>query len=126
MLYKLLACVIPCMKAEKQDEVLALVEDICNFVAEKDEFKVSDLAKHCSMSESGIYAFVKKHLNTTPIGLKNKYKAQKAMELLVSTSMSIEEISTRLGLGSAAYLRKIMKKQLDKTPMQVRRSAKLM
>ena len=77
------------------------------------------------MSESGLYAFMREHGHTTPIGLKNRLLVEKAVELLSSTDLSVEEISARLGFCSSAYFRKIVKEQTGKTPTQLRKDAHL-
>lgn len=125
-LYLLLGSILSQMKIAKQDEKVELLEKIYAFVSENEDFKVKDLAKECMMSESGVYAFMKKNARISPIELKNKIKVQKAIELLQQTSLSVEEISTTLGFGTSAYFRKIVKKHSEKTPMQIRKEAKVM
>ena len=85
------------------------------------DFKVGDLARHCSMSESGLYAFFREYAGTTPIDMKHRMKVEQAIGLLATTDLSIEEISDRLKFSSAAYFRKIVKEQTGKTPSALRR-----
>ena len=44
----------------------------------------------------------------------------RAVELLRASDLSLEEIAGRLGLSSAAYLRRLVKQRTGKTPGQVR------
>ena len=86
---------------------------------------MSELARHCNMSESGIYAFFKKHMQDTPIGVKNRIKARRAVTMLETTNLSVEEISESLGFSSSAYFRKKIKEITGKTPQKIRKEARM-
>lgn len=124
-LYLFLGNIIRQMEALSSDPREALFERAKAYISENPEFHVSDLARHCNMSESGIYAFFKSYANTTPIELKNRIQAERAAELLSSTDLSVEEIADRLGFCSSAYFRKIFKARFGKTPSELRKSSKL-
>lgn len=124
-LYMFLSRVLPYMQESNRDPKEALMKMAKNYIAEHPDLKVPELAKYCGMSESGLYAFFQKHEKTTPIGMKNKMKAEEAVVLLQSTNLSVEEISTRLGFNTSAYFRKIIKQQTGKTPMRIRKEADL-
>ena len=85
------------------------------------DFLVSDLARAMRMSESGLFTFIREYGKTTPISLKNRIRTEKAIQLLTTTDLSVEEISSRLGFCSAVYFRKVFRKETGKTPTELRR-----
>ena len=75
------------------------------------------------MSESGVYAFFRT-FGTTPIELKNAMLAERAVALISSTDLSVEEICGRLGLSSYAYFRKVIRDFAGKSPTEIRREVR--
>ena len=124
-LYLFLGNIIRQMEPQTSDEREALFDKARAYISKNPAFHVSELARHCNVSESGIYAFFRSYANTTPIELKNRIQAEMAAELLSSTDLSVEEIADRLGFCSSAYLRKIFKAQFGKTPSELRKSSNL-
>ena len=124
MLYSLLAELLPTMESAPvtKDELLLLRAE--EYISQNPDFKVSELARYCGISESGLYAFFKRHANTTPIGMKNAHVVRRAVSLLRSTDIPIEEISSSLGFTTSAYFRRVVKQHTGKTPSEVRREAK--
>lgn len=125
LLYQALGLLLP--KTEKRHGTVSerRAARAKEFIEAHPDFQVSELARYCDMSESGIYAFFRRELGTTPLGLRNKMKVRRATALLEETDLSVEEIATRLGYGNAAYFRHIFREVTGKTPSAVRRAAKL-
>lgn len=96
------------------------VEQARNYIATHPDFKVADLARFCSMSESALFSLFQKQ-GITPIELKHKILIEKAVTLLSSTDLSVTEISDRLGFSDPGYFRKIVRRHTGKTPKQIRR-----
>lgn len=122
LLYAFLGETFPTMKRSDFDPKRELFSKARHYIYQNTDFKVSDLARHCGMSESGLYAFFRSYANTTPIEEKNHIIVQKAITLLVSTDLTIESIATKLGVDSVAYLRKLIKAQTGRTPSEIRSS----
>ncbi|MBQ8415607.1 MAG: helix-turn-helix transcriptional regulator, partial [Clostridia bacterium] len=78
-------------------------------------------ARFCRVSESGLYATFRSEWNCTPIVMWHRVQIEKAVNLLFSTDLSVEEISTRLEFCSASYFRKVFKEITGQTPREVRR-----
>ena len=123
-LYLFLADAVENMTAVPLDAKTLIVEKSRKYIDEHDELHVSELAKYCNMSESGLYRFFRDNLDTTPIGFKNQIKVNRAVNMLKYTSASVEEISSELGFSNAAYFRKIFKSHTGKTPLKIRKEAK--
>ena len=85
--------------------------------------RVPDIARHCGISESALYALFRKHGDKTPNTLRQEALVHRAVQLLTTTDLSIQEISDSLHFSSAAYFRKILRAHTGKTPSQVRKSA---
>lgn len=123
-LYLFLGGALPNMEevdVSPQDKLLGIAKQ---YMTEMPNMRVSELARRCGMSESGLYAFFKKYAHVTPIEMKNRIQIEKAVALLLSTDLTIEEISGRVGYGSVAYFRKIFIEQTGKTPSGIRNDRK--
>ena len=90
------------------------------YISAHPDFKVSELARACNMSESGLFSLFQKQ-GLTPIELKHRILIEKAVTLLSSTDLSVTEISDRLGFSDPGYFRKILRRITGKTPKEVRR-----
>ena len=55
--------------------------------------------------------------------MKQEILCEKAVQLLTTTDLSVEEISNRLLFSSSSYFRKIFKKYTGKTPRQIRKDS---
>ena len=75
----------------------------------------------CHMSESGFYKLFKKATGVTPIAYKHNIMIQQAIELLSSSSVTIEEISAVIGFPSSNYFRKVFFRITGKTPKELRK-----
>ena len=87
-----------------------------------DRLDVPALARHCRVSESGLFAAFRAARNTTPLACFHRLQAERAVHLLTATDLSVEEISARLGFCSPAYFRRILRRELGKTPREIRKS----
>ena len=120
--YNFLGEVIGGMEEAKVDPKALLFERAEDYIFRNPDLRVPELARELGMSESGLYAFFKSYGGTTPIKVKNRIQAERAVSLLAFTDMSIEEISDRLGFQSTAYFRKIMKQYKGKAPAEIRKA----
>ena len=118
--YAFMGETFPTMKRSDSDAQRELLSKARHYIHNHPDFKVPELARHCGMSESALYAFFRSYAGTTPIEEKNRILADRAISLLGSTDLSIEQISERIGFQSVAYFRKIVKEQTGKTPTEIR------
>ena len=81
----------------------------------------ADTARRCGVGESSLYAAFRSVRGCTPVGAKHRLLCTKAVELLLGTNKSIEEISEELGFSSATYFRKLFREQMGTSPRDVRR-----
>lgn len=121
-LYLFLGSVLPHMKQHPKNKKVMLLEKAKRYIASHPRFTIPALARHCGISESGIYALFQTYAGMSPIEMKHRLQIQRAQTLLSTTDLSIEEISSRLGFHSAGYFRRIFKQQTGMTPSELRKT----
>ena len=100
-----------------------IVQKAMEIITENPYIKISELAKLCNVSESGLYPVFKKHAGKTPNEMRLEILCEKAVLLLTTTNKTVQEISDTLGVSSTSYFRKILKKYTNKTPLEIRKDA---
>ncbi len=121
--YSILASLIPLLEYKVHNSKKHILEKAEKYVLENTSCKVSDIAKHCLLSESGLYNIFKKESDFTPNELIQKIRCEKAVVMLTTTNKSVEEISDSLEFSSTSYFRKLLYKFTQKTPMEIRKSS---
>jgi len=121
LLYRFLGEVGPMMAHESEWGNEVIVTKALEFMRQNIHCNVGDIARHCGISESGLYAKFRKHLDQTPVEASHRILTEKATELLCTTDLTVEEISSRLGFSSSSYFRKIFRVQTGTTPLAYRR-----
>ena len=121
LLYELLWSVLPKMTPTMRDLGREMLSAARRYMRENINCSVPELAKHLGISQSGLYALFREKANSTPITEKNRIRIELATNLLATTDMSVEEISSRLGFSSAAYFRKVLNAFCGKTPREMRK-----
>lgn len=108
------------MKYAKSPNINPTLEKAVEYITENSGAKISDIAKHCNISTSGIYSLFKKELNKTPNEIRQEILCEKAVLLLTTTDKSVRQISDDLSFSSTSYFRKVLFKITKKTPRQIR------
>ena len=121
--YSVLSSLIPLMQYTVKNPKKHILEKAKKFIFENSNCKVSDIAKHCLLSESGLYNIFKKESELTPNELIQKIRCEKAVVMLTTTNKSIEEISNSLEFSSTSYFRKVLYRYTQKTPKEIRKSS---
>ncbi len=88
-----------------------------------ENFSVTDLSCVCFVSESRLHHIFTEKLGITPIKYRNQIRVERAAHDLRSTSLPIEEISSRHGFNSPTYFRETFKEYSGLTPTSYRRIA---
>ncbi len=109
------------MQERHPDPARALLDKAKGYITQNPNFRVSELARFCNMSESGIYALFQRNGGLSPVEVKHRILIEKAVTLLCSTDLSVEQISDRLGFSDPGYFRKIFRRITGTTPTQIRR-----
>ncbi len=119
--YAALGLALEQMECTNESRHHATVQRAMAYMREHQDFRMADVAQYANVSESGLYAIFKEVKGMTPIQVKWQLQTEKAITLLHTTDLSIEEISTACGFASSMYFRKIFKTITGKTPREVRR-----
>lgn len=122
VLFGLLAKALPKMERTGFDQAGCLYERAVDFMRHNGDSSVTQVARHCGVSESALYASFKRH-GTTPNQVRQELLMTHAKHLLTTTDASVQEISDGLGFSSSSYFRKVLFRHTGKTPTQIRKSA---
>jgi transcriptional regulator GlxA family with amidase domain len=86
-----------------------------------DPFSVVDMARAVGTSPRTLARRIEKAVGTTPIGFVQRLRVEQAVHLLETTSLSLDEVSSRVGYGDANALRRVMRRHVNATPHELRR-----
>lgn len=97
------------------------VVEMIRFVKDNyhDKISISDLSKKLAYSESMLNRKFKKEVHITFNEYLNRYRVNKAIELLKNSDYNITEISYMCGYSSAKYFSRVFKKYLGISPSDV-------
>lgn len=121
LFYQLLGCLMQRMEAVPVSRHRAVIAQAESFMRSHEHFLIPDVARHCGVSESALYAIFRAERGCTPITAKHRIQVEKAVSLLRNTDMSVENISDALGFSSAPYFRKVFLQETGKRPRDVRK-----
>ena len=86
---------------------------------------MSEIAKECAVSESGLRRIFKEQTGMTPVEYRLAARINQAAYLLEATGMSVSEIADKLGFFDTAYFCKIFKRQMGMTPREYSKNKKM-
>ena len=98
----------------KDTTVLEMIDYIKNKYQEK--ISISDLSKDLAYSESMLNRKFKKEVHITFNEYLNRYRINKAIDLLKNSDYNITEIAYMCGYSSAKYFARVFKKYLGMSP----------
>ena len=84
----------------------------------KEDLYTPDLAKMSGMGETYYRSIFLSVFNVAPAKYIQNYRIEKAKELLVNSSGSIEEIATAVGFANSSYFCKVFKSTVGMTPSE--------
>lgn len=122
-LFALMERILPCLELGSYCSNHRTYDAARQYIHAHPDCRISEVAQHCNVSESALYAVFKKVAKTTPNDVRQQVLAKKAEQLLLTTDRSVQEISDQLGFSSVSYFRKIMKKQTGRSPRAIRKHA---
>ena len=120
--YSIMAQILPLMVYAPENRAQKIADSIKTQIRLHPDASLAEVAKMCKISEALLYERFKKATGNTPNAYRQSVLCDMASELLVTTDLSVEEISERLNFSSASYFRKVFRKHTGKTPKEVRKS----
>ncbi len=83
---------------------------------------VSELARHCGVSEVYLRKKFKEKMGTSPAKYRNRLRLNKAMDYLKFGDITVQEISDTLGYATVSHFIKEFKEKYGTSPLQYRKS----
>ena len=87
----------------------------------REDVKIGDMARSCSMSESYFRRVFTKSMGLTPLEFVNRYRVQRSMYLLRITSEPVQNIAARVGFSSIAAFNRNFRSCAGMSPSAWRR-----
>ncbi len=120
-LYHALAALLPKMKFDTLNRNEIVLRKAKKYIYDHPSCTVTDVARHCEISDSTVYTIFRNTAEKTPLDIKREILCEKAIFLLSTTNKSVQEISDMLGFSSTSYFRKVLKATNGKTPREIRK-----
>ncbi len=111
---------------KKQNDLSAEAAEMKDFLNTKitSEFKIEQLCKHISKSESQTIRTFKKAYGTTPYAYVLEKKISLAKKLLADTNLTVKEIAEKLCFADEYYFSNLFKSKVGKTPSAYRKAGR--
>ena len=109
------------MKPDVKNTEDAVASKVKQCIQSNPQLPLSEIANLCNISQPHMYSSFKKATGSTPNDYKQKIQCQAAIDFLITTDKSVEEISDMANFSSSSYFRKILKKHTGFTPKEIRK-----
>lgn len=109
-------------QGKRDEKIYRVIEELHSSYNIK--WSVTELSNMCNLSPFQFIRNFKAHTGMTPIDYLIKIRIDKAKEFLLSTSLSIHEISEILGYENAFYFSRIFKRKEGVSPEKYRNKNK--
>lgn len=123
LLYSVLGRLIPNMTSDSKNKNEILVSDAKKYISQNPKVKISEIARALAVSESALYLAFKTSSDMSINEYKNSVIMESARDMLISSDISIEEISKRLSFSSSSYFRKCFRSYFGTTPKELRKKS---
>jgi AraC-like DNA-binding protein len=81
---------------------------------------LTQIASHCALSPSRLSAVFSSVMHTSPIAYRNRLRIERAVEMLTSSSRTVQQIAYECGFQSLAQFRVLLKRQTGMVAHEVR------
>lgn len=102
---------------------LSVLKKMISFLHENfsEKVKLVEIARAGGISKTGCCTIFKRYLNKTPNEYLTQLRLRKAIELLITTDMTVLEISDAVGFSGASYFTETFRKFYGCTPSRYRK-----
>lgn len=107
-------------RAEENGENDDIVKELLKFIEEHYQEKIGwqDVVEAMNYSETFLNRKFKTQMGTTFIEYLNRFRIQKAVELLKQGNVSVQEVSWMCGIGDYKYFNMVFKKYIGCSPKE--------
>jgi len=102
-----------------ENDFLSQLQDVIKQNISDEMFGVSELAAEIGMSRSNLLRRIKKYTNVSASQFIRQVKLQEAMEMLKKTSLTVSEVSYKVGFSSTSYFIKCFREEYGYPPGEV-------
>lgn len=97
-----------------------VIQKVANYININltEDLTLNVLAKKYAVSASYLSSLFKKEMGVTITDYANQQRIRRAIALLNSTNMQIQDIASECGIYDASYFRKLFKRYVGKTPSE--------
>ena len=120
LLYTIMADLFPYMVADRPSQRELIVENAEAIMRESSHLTAKKLARRCNVSESALYQAFREVRKTTPNRVYQNIRVDKTKHLLLTTDLSIEQVSERCQFSSDVYFYHVFKDVTGMTPREYR------
>ncbi len=126
ILFELSKGIVNSLKIEKKNETIKTPYNLKNAVLYIQQncyrkISVSELAKHCNISQSQLTRYFKQSMDKTPIQYINDYKLNQAKHMLKNMpQLSVGAIAESIGFDDQRYFSRLFFKTFNETPTKYR------
>ena len=124
-LYSLLGILESKLKSSPLTRDVGIYEEMVRYMETDPHKTIPQYACLCGVSDTSLYNYVKKATGKTPNRIRQEILCEKAVNILITTNYTVEEICDILKFNSAAYFRKVFHDIYHKAPTQVRKDGAL-
>ena len=122
-MYTVLAGLIPRMERAELSRAGRIVREAVAYMRADTTLPMPEIARRCCVSESTMYAAFRTVRSATPNDVRQQLLVERAVNLLTTTSLPVQEISDMLGFSSSDYFRRVLRKHTGMTPGLIRSHA---
>jgi len=102
-----------------------IADQAMRYIRKHPHAQVQEIARGCGVSQPHLYASFRSATGTSPNKYRQKILCNMAVELLITTDRTVEDISNQLCFSSPSYFRKVLYKHTKMTPKQLRSQREL-
>jgi transcriptional regulator GlxA family with amidase domain len=101
------------------------IERVKTLIAERlaDRFSLDELAKAAGLSRYHFCRVFREEAGESPIAFQQRLRVERAVELIRTTELPFKEVARIVGLGSATYLSRLVRKYVRRSPTELRPKA---
>ena len=107
---------------QEDKEFIQAVNDIVERNIKTDGFGPEQIADELHLNSRMFYRRFKRITNSTPSDFIKSYRFNRAAQLLVNTTMSVQQVMFEVGINSKSYFYREFARQFNLTPTEYRES----
>ncbi len=118
-IYKIISIICQKHKNRIANRKFSCIREGIRLLEQNDDISISEISKKCGVSECYFRRLFKEYSGESPMDFRQKYRIEKAKQLLLSDEyLSVEEIAEELNFSDIYHFSKTFKKYCGLSPHQ--------